>query len=369
MSGFAPIDEPNEPNHKREPLVQLKPILVNLDDVVSKPIAWLWKDRIAIGKLTMISGDPCLGKSTFTMDIAARVSNGAPWADIPEVEREAGGVVILSAEDDLADTIKPRLQAAGANTKRIVALKAVQRSCDDVVYETMFSLATDMLQLRQAVEKVDDCRLIVIDPISAYLGGTDSHKDAQVRGVLAPLSELASDLGVAVITVAHLNKSNGGKAIYRTGGSIAFVAAVRSAFVVVKDLKDPNRRLVLPTKNNLAPSDIGGLAYTVESATVPVEGGEVSAPLVMIEPDPVVGCADDYMVEPNVEEDDQDDATEWLKDTLSDGAVGSTELFRMASLQGFNKNIIRRAYNRLGGKPKKSGFDGGWNWELPFLSQ
>ena len=344
------------------------PILVNLDDVVSKAVSWLWINRIAEGKLTMISGDPCLGKSTFTMDIAARVSSGEPWADSPAIHREPGGVVILSAEDDLADTIKPRLQAAGANMKRIVSLKAVRRTCDGAVNETMFSLATDMPQLREAVRQVDDCRLVIIDPISAYLGNTDSHKDAQVRGLLAPLSELASDMGVAIISVAHLNKSNGNKAIYRTGGSIAFVAAVRSAYVVIKDPKDPERRLFMPTKSNLAPSDIGGLAYTVEGVNIPIEDGEITAPAVRIEPDAIIGSADDYMGEPNNDSQERDEMIDWLCETIStEGVTHSVEILRQAKQMGFAAKSLRKTFKELGGKYKKDGFGKGsiLRWVLP----
>jgi putative DNA primase/helicase len=366
MSDFAPIEDSNESNqYKRKQTVESKPIITWLEDVEIEKVTWLWDNRIPIGKLTLISGDPCLGKSTFTMDIAARVSSGAPWADSLTIEREPGGVVILSAEDGLADTIKPRLQAAGAKMKRIISLDAVQRFCDGVETESAFSLGADVPQLREAIQQVEDCRLVIIDPISAYLGSTDSHKDSQVRGLLAPLAKLAEDTGVAIILVAHLNKSNGKKAIYRTGGSIAFTAAMRAAFVVVKDTKDPERRLFLPTKNNLAPGDIGGLAYTVEGVNIPSDSGDVSAPVVRIDPEAIDSNADDYMVEPNGDTDDQDDAAEWLGDTLTGGVLGSTEVFRMARQQGFTNSVIRRAFKRLGGKPKKTSFDGGWKWELP----
>ena len=367
MSDFAPIEDSSESNaFKRKQTVESKPVVTWLEDVAIEQVTWLWKDRIPIGKLTLISGDPCLGKSTFTMDIAARVSSGAPWADSPTVERHAGGVVILSAEDGLADTIKPRLQAAGANMERIISLDAVISSCDGVVHEAMFSLVTDMPQLREAIELVDDCKVVIIDPITAYLGGTDSHKDAQIRGLLAPLARLAEDTGVAIILVAHLNKSNGKKAIYRTGGSIAFLAAMRAAFVVVIDTKDPIRRLFLPTKNNLAPSEIGGLAYTIEAESIQLVTGEsITAPVVRIEPDSIDACADDYMVEPNDNTDDQDDSAEWLRDTLSGDAVNATEVFYMASQQGYSKKMMRTARKRIGAITKKSGFGGSWVWEMP----
>ena len=368
MSDFAPIDNSNnETNIQKKPkqTVESKPVITRLEDVAIEQVTWLWKDRIPIGKLTLISGDPCLGKSTFTMDIAARVSSGAPWADSPTEAREVGGVVILSAEDGLSDTIKPRLQAAGAIMKHIISLVSVRRSCDEEVHEEAFSLSTDIPRLREAIQMVNDCRLVIIDPVSAYLSNTDSHKDAQIRGLLSPLAALAENTGVAIMLVAHLNKSNGRKAIYRTGGSIAFVAAARAAFLVVKDTKEPQRRLFLPTKANLAPSGIGGLAYTIEGVTLPTEDGEMTAPVVRIEPDTVDVCADDYMGEPSGDTDDQDDAAEWLRDTLAGGALGSTEVFRMGKQQGFTMNIIRRALKHLGGKSKKAEYDGGWKMELP----
>ena len=357
-----------KPKQQRTTEVSTIPILVCLEDVVSKAVSWLWSNRIAEGKLTMISGDPCLAKSTLTMGIAANVSTGEPWADCPGIRREPGGVVILSAEDDLADTIKPRLQAAGADMKQIVSLKAVRRTCDGAENESMFSLATDMPQLREAIASVENCKLVIIDPISAYLGNADSHKDAQVRALLAPLSDLASDMGVAIISVAHLNKSNGSKAIYRTGGSIAFVAAVRSAYVVIKDPKDPERRLFMPTKSNLAPSDIGGLAYTVEGVNIPIEGGEITAPLVKIEPDIIVGSADDYMGEPDNDSQERDEMVDWLCETIStEGVTHSVEILRLAKQMGFAVKSLRKAFKGLGGKYKKEGFgkDSIVKWILP----
>ena len=358
-----PLD--SVPEKKRKQTVESKPVITWLEDVEIERVTWLWNNRIPLCKLTSVSGDPCLGKSTLTMGIAATVSSGAPWVDSPSVKREPCGVVILSAEDGLADTIKPRLEAAGANMKNIISLDAVTRSCDDTETEAQFSLVMDIPQLRKAIQMVPNCRLVIIDPIAAYLGGTDSHKDAQVRGVLAPLAKLAEDMGVAIILVSHHNKSNGKKAIYRQGGSIAFVAAVRAAFAVVKDTKDPERRLFLPTKTNLAPSDIGGLAYYIESKTIQTSDGETTAPFARIDPEPVDSCADDYMGEPNDDTDDQDDAAVWLRDTLAGGAVNATELFYMASQQGFTKKMMRTARKGIGAVTKKSGFGGGWVWELP----
>ncbi|MCB9845306.1 MAG: AAA family ATPase [Phycisphaeraceae bacterium] len=240
-------------------------IVVRLADVTPEPVSWLWPGRIALGKVTLIAGDPGLGKSFLTLDMAARISSGAGWPD--GGERPApGGVVLLSAEDSIADTIRPRLDAAGADPARIIALESIRSLGENGrVCARSFDLSRDLPALDAAVESVGDCRLVVIDPVTAYLGGVDSHKNAEIRGLLAPLGELAMRHRVAVVAVTHLNKAGGGPAIYRAMGSLAFAAAARAAWAVSKDRADPMRRLLLPIKNNLAP-DAGGLAYRIDGA-------------------------------------------------------------------------------------------------------
>lgn len=293
------------------------PVMVRLSEVASEPVSWLWPGRIALGKLTLVAGDPGLGKSFVTLDVAARVSTGAPWPDRPGERREPGGVVLLSAEDGIADTIRPRLDAAGADVERIVALEAVRIvDADGRESARAFDLTCDLPALEAAIREVGDCRLVVIDPVTAYLGGVDSHKNAEIRGLLAPLAELAARYGVAVVAVTHLNKSGGGPAIYRAMGSLAFTAAARAAWAVSKDKDDPARRLVLPIKNNLAP-DAGGLAYRIEGR------GAGDCPVVAWEPDAVNVSADDALTadarQAGAGTGALEEATEWLRDFLAGG--------------------------------------------------
>ncbi len=267
-------------------------VIVRLSDVEPESVEWLWPGRIALGKLTLVAGDPGLGKSFLTLDMAARVSTGAGWPDSPGQRTDPGGVVLLSAEDALGDTIRPRLDAAGADVSRIVALEAI-RSVGDVrgggrESARAFDLSRDLPTLEEAIRSVGDCRLVVIDPVTAYLGGVDSHKNADIRGLLAPLGALAERHRVAVVAVTHLNKASGGPAIYRAMGSLAFAAAARAAWAVTKDEPDPRRRLFVPIKNNIAP-DTGGLAYRIEPL------GVDGCPVVAWEPGPVNVSADDAL--------------------------------------------------------------------------
>lgn len=236
-------------------------VLTRMSDVEAVPIQWLWLYRIPLGRLTVIAGDPGLGKSFVTLDMAARVSTGTKWPD-GRTNRQ-GSVVLLNIEDDAADTIRPRLDAAGADVERIHLISGVRPSS---IEETKpFSLGNDLSPLRDVLKGMPDCRLVVVDPITAYLGGVDTNSDVRVRQVLGPLATLAESQGVAIVLVMHLNKGQDLGAIYRVSGSMAFTAAARATWLVAKDRESPDRRLLLPQKMNLCRNP-GGLAFSLTTS-------------------------------------------------------------------------------------------------------
>lgn len=359
------LADATEPEAENAPTIAQRegsPVLIRLADVEPESVAWLWPGRFALGKLTLIAGDPGLGKSFLTLDMAARVSTGAGWPDHPHERAEPGGVVLLSAEDGIADTIRPRLDAAGADVSRIVALEAVRATGADGK-ETIrgFDMTRDLPALEDAIRSVANCQLAIIDPITAYLGGVDSHKNAEIRGLLAPLGDLAARHRVAVVAVTHLNKSGTGPAIYRAMGSLAFAAAARAAWGVAKDKDDPRRRLLLPIKNNIAP-DTGGLAYAIEPVGV---GG---CPAVAWEPDPVNESADDALSNGRGEGEartERDDAADWLTDLLADGPRLYRDIERESREAGHAIGTLRRAKAALGVVSRKPAFGGPWEWSLP----
>ncbi|MCA9306583.1 MAG: AAA family ATPase, partial [Phycisphaerales bacterium] len=150
----------------------IKPVLVRMSDVRPVPLRWLWPDRVPLGKLTLIAGDPGRGKSLLTIDIAARITTGRAFPDGTHCSHGPGGVLFISAEDDLGDTVRPRLDAAGADASRVMAMQGV--SCAG--REEHVTLR-DLDAISQALDALEDARLIVIDPISAYLGDADDHKN------------------------------------------------------------------------------------------------------------------------------------------------------------------------------------------------
>lgn len=341
------------------------PITRCMADVVAQPINWLWKGRIAKGKVTMIAGDPGLGKSQLTAALAACVSSGLSWpVDLNECDK--GNVILLNAEDDAADTIRPRLDAANADVQCIHVLDAISTlGMDGRREERTFSLAKDIDAIGVVAKQIGGVALIVIDPISAYLGGTDSHRNADMRSLLAPLAKLAGELNAAIVAVSHLNKSTGSDALMRVTGSLAFVAAARAAFLVVKDANDPARRLFVNAKNNLGPDQGNGLAFRV--VTVTLDNGIETSRLEW-EPDVVHITANEALaaVAGDAEERSAlNAAIDYLKDMLIDGPMPASEVERLAQGAGHSKATIRRARKALGVLVDKEGFQGPSRWSLP----
>jgi putative DNA primase/helicase len=352
----AAKEAPKPPAAKATPTAMpTKPeaIIRRLTNVDRELLDWLWPGRIPLGKLTLLAGDPGLGKSFVTLDIAARVSRGAAWPDLPLLKQSPGGVVLFNAEDDLADTIAPRLDKAEADDRNILAVEGVTM----MGQRRHFSLEQDLPRLAEVVEQNPGTRLVVIDPISAYTGKIDSHNNSDVRGLLAPLAELAGRYDLAIVAVTHLSKSGGTKAVYRAMGSLAFAAASRAVWAIVKDQADPQRRLFLPAKLNLA-QDPDGLAYRIKEGRV------------VWETDPVRMHADDafaaemqaVVAKPRGTE--RRDAMEWLRDELAGGRRPSKEIIEYGKECGFSEKTLRRAYTEIGAKATKESFNGQWLWGL-----
>ncbi|MBN2582578.1 MAG: AAA family ATPase [Planctomycetes bacterium] len=340
------------------------PSIVRLSDVEPEQVRWLWPSRIATGKLTLVAGDPGLGKSFLTLDIAARVSTGVGWPDAPNVPFEPGDVVLLSAEDDVADTIRPRLDAAGADVARIVAINAVRApDKQGKVSARPVDLSQDVEYVEAAIGQLAKPKLVVVDPISAYMGETDSHNNAETRARLAKLADLAVRRQVAVVCVSHLNKGAGRSAVYRVTGSLGFVAAARTVWSVSRDEHDHERRLMLPIKNNLA-RDTDGLAYSLYAP----EG--IATPRVAWEDETVAMIADDVL---NAGDDERsktavEQAAEWLRETLAARPVTPADVITRAQEAGYSESTVQRAKRRAGVESIAQRDDDnkmtGWAWRL-----
>ncbi len=221
-------------------------VVKRLSEVEEEEIRWLWPGRLAFGKFNILDGDPGEGKSLFTVDLAARVTTGRPLPGFTSAPPPAS-VVFLAAEDGIADTIKPRFTAAGGDPDLVHVMTGTRVGKKD----GHPSLTRDVEALGDLVRGVG-AGLVIVDPLTAYLPGVDTHKDGDVRTALAPLVTMAGETGACILSVRHLSKAEARAALYRGGGSIAFIGIARGALLLARHPDDRTRRVVALSKANLA---------------------------------------------------------------------------------------------------------------------
>ena len=343
-------------------VVESGPILTCLADVEPRVVSWLWPGRIPLGRITLLVGRPGEGKSFLTTDAAARVTTGTPWPDGSDCPQ--GSVILISAEDDPGDTIRPRLDAHYADVQRVHLLSAVRKVDGEGRYERLITLA-DVDAIEDALKRLPDCRLIVVDPVGSFLGGgTDAHRDNEVRGVLAPIAKLAEEYGPAVLVVAHRRKSAGSIADDLALGSRAFTGIARAVWHLTRDNESKARRLLLPGKNNLA-REGDGLAFSIIG-----EPARISW-----ERDPVAMSADDALAaesqsrdrKPGPEAEALDAASAWLTATLAGGPRLAKELLdEWKNGEGGSERTLKRAKQSQGVEAYRDEVPGPWWWRLPF---
>jgi hypothetical protein len=226
-------------------------VTVRLADVTPERVDWQWKGRLPRGKIVTLDGDPGVGKSTLAVEWAARVSTGCPWPD--GAGNRVGSVLLLSAEDGLADTIRPRLDAAGGDPAKVYALTEIR--CEPQGHHQIRSrpvTLSDLVEIEDAVKRTGAV-LVIVDVLMAFLPGkVDSHRDQDVRGVMSGLAAMAERRGCCVLLLRHLNKSTGGPAMYRGGGSIGIIGAARVGLVAAHSPEDEGRLILAGIKSNLA---------------------------------------------------------------------------------------------------------------------
>lgn len=312
--------------------------LIQMSQVEVEDIKWVWYPYIPYGKITVVQGDPGEGKTTFVLALIALLTNGEP---LPEEETGAEpiNVIYQTAEDGLADTIKPRLLSVGADCERVL-----------VIDENEIELTLSDERLEQAIRQTG-AKVIVLDPIQAYLGGdVDMHRANEIRPIMKRLALLAERTGCAVILIGHMNKMGGAKSAYRGLGSIDIRAAVRSVLVVGRVKDEPTLRIVAHDKSNLAP-----------------EGKSIAFEL-----DPDTGFAWKGYCETTVDEllcgngsliGKTAQAEKLLKDLLSEGEMLSEEITSQAKELDISNRTLKIAKQNIGVKSFRKGDK--WYSSLP----
>lgn len=345
--------------------------LITASSIVPTPIAWIWQGHLARGKVHILGGKPASGKTTLALSMAATITRGAAWPD--GTRCKPGEVVIWSGEDDPADTLVPRLIAAGADLSRVHFVSAVNDGKEAVPFDP----AAHMPALMTRICTIPDLALLIVDPVVSAVAG-DSNKNAEVRRALQPLAELAAQTGCAVLGITHFTKGTAGRdPVERLTGSLAFGALARVVLVAVKeeDSKDPgtagatgdDRRILLRAKSNIGP-DGGGFQYSFEQCGLP-DHPDFFASVVRWGA-AVVGSARELLANAEGEQAaDQgsslSEAMGWLEDLLDGGPLEQKQVKAEAVRAGQAWATVRRAKKRIGVKARKQGMQGGWVWELP----
>ena len=333
-------------------------------------IRWLWPLRFAIGKLGLIGGLPDKGKGLISCNIIASVTANEPLP-CNEGHSQQGSVIWLTAEDDIEDTVVPRLVAAGADLDRVHIVRMMREKGK----QRMFSLITDIGALRRKIEAIGDVALIIIDPMTAYVGvgKVNNSMTSDVRGFLTPLTDLAAEKHVAIIGIMHFNKkADVTNAMLRIADSLAYVAAARHVYVVVDDVEVEHRRLFVKAKNNLSP-DNNALSYMTGARKVGEDeetGEEIFAPYIIWGAEHVKVTATEAMqaeAEGGHSKHARNEASEFLQSRLAGGPVMADDLRDEAEANGISWRTLQRAKKELNidTKKERGSTRGKWLWSLP----
>jgi len=334
-------------------------VLVNGADLTPEPVRWLWPNWLALGKLHILAGAPGQGKTTIALALAATVTTGGRWPDGSRCT--TGSVLVWSGEDDPADTLLPRLLAAGADKSRVFFVTGAR--VDGELHG--FDPSRDMAALHAQAERIGNVRLIIVDPVVSAVTG-DSHKNTETRRALQPLVDLASSMGAALMGITHFSKGGqGSDPTQRVVGSIAFTAVARVVLVAakVKSEEGEDRRILARSKSNIGP-DEGGFEYHIEqSEPLPNIHASYVAWGASVE-----GTARELLSDPNEDDDGkesaQDAAADFLLQVLAQDVVPAKEVESEAKAAGIAWRTVRRASDCLNVK-KRKGEGGKWYWSLP----
>ena len=349
---------------------------VRADQVPMRAIHWLWSKRFAVGKIGIIAGLPDEGKGQILCYIAARGTGGLDWPNGEGVSPQ-GNVVILSAEENPSDSLVPRLEAAGADLSRIHFINMVRDRDEKTGHDRkrMFSLVSDLEKLRRKILELGDVIIVLIDPISAYLGigKVDSYRDTDVRAALGPLKDLAEEMRVAVITVMHFNKKvDITNALLRVSNSMAFVGLPRHAYGVIADTENHRKLFVRAKNNDAAEADNQTLAFHFDARQVgtdPETSELIYAPFIVWEPGYVDVSASEAMQAASEHKSpgERDKAKNLLLGLLAEGReVFVDDLKDTAGGHGISWRTMRRAGDDLKvAVAKERTAKGKWFWKLP----
>ncbi len=346
FDGAEPVPEEVPEDTRRAPR------LVRLSDVEPESVEWLWEPYVPVGKLTLLEGDPEAGKTWVALAIAAAVTRGVVPSTPGRAPRGPADVLYLTCEDGLGDTVRPRIDALGADPRRMVVLDGVESDAEDAGQVSL----QDLDVLSRALEEVRPA-LVIVDPLSGLLGPDKSMNNAEdARSVMAPVARLAERHRCAMVVIRHLSKGAKSRVAYRGQGSIDFTAAARSVLLAGVDPRT-DRRALVHTKCSVAPKGAAlGYSLTRERGFEWMGESDLTAQDLV--------SADSGEGVSKVEA-----AIDWLSEVLAGGAKPVDELRDAAKKERHAWRTVRRAKDKMKveAKPENAARQGAqrWWWALP----
>ncbi len=382
----SPQPSHQETRMKDPPPPENRPVTVRLADLSPEPLEWLWPDRIPLSKVSLFIGEPAVGKSLLALDIAARVSAGVPWPDRPSEPNPPAGVLLLASANNLADTVLPRLVAAGASLDRITAVTSLRTASQEELPRPLWrlSLRPTLAHLDALLQENPDCRLLVLDPFTRFLTQLHSPNSIDAQVLIESLADLAARHRITVLAVCQASRNATGFTWQRAHTRFAADSA-RTIWALAEDSRkgsSPPRskkrtskkgkrsvssqaadqsspKLFLPIKTNVT-AHVPPLACSI---AVP-EGAD--APRILWH-DETLPASPGELLDRRTRTLDQSDAVAWLRELLTEGPCPATEVLQQGKDNGFAERGVRRAYTTLAciRKRRGKGPNAVWIWALP----
>lgn len=341
--------------------------VITANQVKIEAIDWCWPNRFALGKLGLLGGNPERGKGLIIADTFSRITRGGPWP-CKEGTAPKGDVVLLQQEDDLNDTVVPRLKGAGADLSRVHILQMIRKV--DGSGRRMFDFNNDLSKLWNVLDNLNDPVMVAVDPLTAYIGRINAASGNEVRSALTPLVDLLKHFHVAGLGVMHFNKKiDVDNALARIADSVAFGALARHCFVVTDDPEN-ERRLLVKAKNNLAP-DVKALSYAIRAVHAGNDhrdGRDIYAPRIEWGHEHVEISATQAMradANGTAATNPRKEAKAFLANLLANGPMLQKDIEEAVKGENFSMPTVKNAKKEMGIISEKDGLKGGWVWRLP----
>jgi putative DNA primase/helicase len=366
LAGLRIVEPDSPPSANSDRVVDASLECVMASEIEPENIVYLWENRIPLGKETVFCGVPDVGKSTVAVDVASRGTTGRDWPDCKNIH-EPFDVLMLVAEDDLADTVVPRLMAAGADLKRIHFALRILLSDKSKTAERRIALNTDLSAIEDMLRKNPCIKLVIIDPFGSYLGTNKKNNEEEMRTMLVATKEVAERCNVAIVVIDHFNKNYQQSAIHRQSGAGALTAVPRASWAFVKDADDPEKltRLMLNIKLNVVSErKKTGLRYRFKETPVTIKNIITTLPTIEWL-GASVGDIDETLQsqQSDPRQNRSAKAQRFLRKFLADGPRPSEEIQKTAGKSQISRGALWEAKTEMDIRATK--VSGRWWWELP----